>query len=75
MMTNRFTDLMNEGVQTLLRKNVKWPKELNSAHIIELCTKMLEFYESIEEYHKCAELNNYIKVLNQKQNSKKAFEK
>ena len=65
---NYINDILSEGVELLLSPKLKFPRELSNEDRIQLIQRMIKYFETQEEYLKCAALEKplYKYVIKQK---------
>ena len=59
-MKNYFSNMMSEGYDILVSKEIVWPKELEKDQKIELLNQAIKYFTEVEEYRKCAILQTKI---------------
>ena len=59
-MNNYFKQMMIEGYELLASDKVVWPEELADSQKIRLLQQAVKYFETIEEYQKCAVLREKI---------------
>ena len=62
-MKNYFKDMMTEGYELLVSKEIVWPKELTMENKVDLLSQAIKYFTEIEEYRKCVILQNKIEEI------------
>jgi protein-arginine kinase activator protein McsA len=62
-LNNFFDKVMHSGYETLVRENVKWPKDLTVQQRIQLLNTAIEYFIQTEEYEKCSVLKRQIDIV------------
>jgi hypothetical protein len=65
---NYINEILSEGVELLISPKLKFPRELSNEDRIQLFQRMIKYFETQEEYLKCAALEKplYKYVIKQK---------
>lgn len=62
---NYFYDMIDEVATILIgSENINWPYELTVRQKQTFLKKMIQYYESIESYEKCEQLEKVLESLN-----------
>ena len=62
-MKNYFKDMMTEGYELLVSKEIVWPRELTMENKVDLLSQAIKYFTEIEEYRKCVILQNKIEEI------------
>lgn len=60
---NYFNVMMYEGYEMLIKRKVKWPKDMKFDQKVSLYQKEIDFWREQKDYDKCVKLQNKLSKL------------
>ena len=64
-MENYFAHIMNNGLDIMSESPIAWPDDFSKENKIILLNKMIEYFNSIENFNACAALSKSLKDIKQ----------
>jgi hypothetical protein len=62
-MKNYFNHLMVDSYLIYAQDEIDWPRELCTEQKVDLISQTLKYFESVEDYMKCAVLRDKIQLV------------